>query len=235
MRLHPDIIAGSSIPFLYVKAYAGLFQDSAGTTAASANNAPVGKWQNQNGDNHNLTQDTSGSRPFLQTALPSLLFDGTDDYLSYSGRVTDAAGSLVVVFKTGATAFATRGAQVLFSSADAGTANNWLEVGITSEGKIYIESNAGGTKHTMVGSTFLSVSTSYFLFAAFDDTDYYVSVNGVEQNPLTIENVGTFAWLGDVSGADNLVLGGTVTSAGLVRPFQGEILEAALYSYDITS
>lgn len=233
MRLHPGIIASSSGLSAYFKAYAGLYQDSAATTLAVANNDPVGHWRDQSGKSRHAVQGTAGNRPLLQTALPSILFDGTNDHLIYTGSVLETTGTAIIVFKTGSTAFATRGTQVLVSSADNGTANNWLEIGITSDGRVYIESNVGGTQHTVVGSTFLQTSTNYLLAVAYDGADYYASVNGVEQNPLTITNIGTFAWFGNVSSPDNLVVGGTVTSAGIVRPYQGEILEVALYTENI--
>lgn len=212
------------------KADAGLFQNSNGTTAASANNDPVGYWGDSVGTRH-IIEATAGERPLLQTALPSILFDGTDDRLAYAGAFTDVVGSVVIVFKTEA-AFTTR--RVILSSADEAAADVWFEIGIAADGRIYIESNAAGIKHTVNGSSFLEVATSYVLTVTHDGTDYYAQIGAVEQNPLTIENVGAFAWFGDVAGADNIVLGGTVTSAGLVRPFKGEIMEVAVYSGDIT-
>lgn len=235
MHISGILGAAASGPTLHLRATLGLHQDSARTTTATANNDPVGSWYNQSSDRYPFSQSTSGYRPLLQTALPSVLFDGTDDYLISATSFTDIIGSVLVVFKTGGTAFATRGAQVLVSSADNGTANNWFEIGITSTGFVYAESNAGGTKHTVTGSTTLAVSTSYSLAVTHDGTDYYMSLSGTEENPLVIVNIGTFAWFGDVSGADNIVVGGTVTSAGLVRPFQGEILELSVYAQDITS
>lgn len=225
--------SGAPAPIVRWRAGMGLFQNSNGTTAASANNDPVGYWTDQHGIIH-IIQATAGSRPLLQTALPSVKFDGTDDYLAFAGAFANTLGSVYIVFKTGATAFATRGPQVLLSRADEAVTNEWFEIGITSEGRIYIERNAAGTKHTLVGSSFLELSTAYGLYVSFDDIDYYAQVNDVEQNPLTIENIGTPSWFGDVAGADNIVLGGTVTSAGLVRPFQGEVMDPGIYAQDIT-
>lgn len=219
-------------PSIYYRSGAGLYQASACTTAASANNDPVGCWQDQKGSKH-LIQATAGARPLLSTSTPvSVVFDGSDDNVKYAAGIADTVGSITIAFQTGATAFSA--AQVLFSSADEGSANNWFEVGISADGRIYIESNAAGTKETVVGSTYLYNSTNYFLVVAFDGVDYFALLNGVEENPLVVTNIGTYAWFGDVSGADNLTMGGTVTSAGLVRPFQGKMMEVAIYSQDIT-
>jgi len=231
--LSPIISSGNGYtPSVYYRSGVGLFQSDACTTAASANNDPVGCWQDQNGLK-NLVQATGGNKPLLSTATPvSVSFDGSSDNLKYAAGISDTIGSITIAFQTGATAFSA--AQALFSSADEGSANNWFEVGISADGRIYIESNASGTKHTVVGSTYLYNSTNYFLVIAYDGTDYFALLNGVEQNPLIVTSIGPYAWFGNVSGADNLVMGGTVTSAGLVRPCQAKIMEVAIYSQDIT-
>jgi len=63
----------------------GLFQDSALTTPATADNDPVGGWQDRSGAGHHLIQATSTARPALKLAQvngrPSVRFDGTSDYL----------------------------------------------------------------------------------------------------------------------------------------------------------
>lgn len=243
-----------------------LWQSSAGSTAVSANNDPVGYiGDSASGGTFHLIQATAGARPLYQTPSIGLSFDGSNDYLSCTsfgasnsnilkedgfallkedgdnllldgasaGALTDTTGSLTILFKTGATLFISRGIQVLFSSADAGTTNNWFEVGITALGQIYIESNNGGTVHRMLGTTIMDQSTDYYLVIVHDGLGYTVFLNGVEQNPLVTDSEGTIGWFGDVSSADNLVAGGTVTSAGLVRPFEGIIREIATYATEI--
>jgi hypothetical protein len=209
------------------------FQLSGGTTAVSANNDPVGYWLDSIGSK-TFIQATAGMRPLYQTASPSIKWDGSDDRLAYTGSLSDVVGSLIIAFKTGATLFSGGTDQVLFSSADTGTANNWFEAGIDGQGFMYVSSNAGGTIHRVIGSSPLTESTAYIFYLTHDGTDYYMRVGDTEQNPLTVESVGTFAWFGDVSGADNLVVGGTITSAGLVRPFLGEIMQIEHYPTDIT-
>lgn len=217
---------------LWLKADAGRFTTAAGSTAASADADPVGRWEDQSGSGLHVLQATDAARPtYRTTTRRSIRFDGVNDCLRAAGSRPDTEGSLLVAFVTGA---ALTSAQVLLSSADEGVANTWFEIGITADGRLYVESNAAGTKHTVYGSTTLEPSTAYHLALMFDGTDYYLQLSGIEENPLTIENIGAFAWFGDVAGADNIVVGGTVTSAGLVRPFAGDIMEVALYSGDIT-
>jgi hypothetical protein len=122
------------------------------------------------------------------------------------------------------------------SSASTGAANEWFEIGLGPQGRVYIERNAAGSKRTVIGSQFLENSTRYTLLVSFDGIDYYAQIGSLEQNPLIIDNFAApFEWFGDVAGAANIVIGGTVTSGGLVRPFQGEILELTLYPEDIVT
>jgi hypothetical protein len=46
---------------------AGLYQDAAGTTPATANNDPVGLWQDQSGNNRHVSQSTTGLRSKITT------------------------------------------------------------------------------------------------------------------------------------------------------------------------
>ena len=72
-------------PALWLKADAGTFQTSGGS-AATADTDPVGEWQDQSGNANHVVQATAGRRPLLKTgifgALPSVRFDGVDDYLA---------------------------------------------------------------------------------------------------------------------------------------------------------
>ena len=205
-----------------------------GETEAYSDAAAVSLFTDTAGS-RNFAQGTGANRPAWSATKKGATFDGSNDYLTCASPITDtAAGSISLVFFTGATAFATRGNQVLFASADEGSANNWFEIGVDGTGRVYVESNTGGTVMRLTGSTFLEQSTGYWLLVTYGGTDYYAQVAGVEQNPLSITGTLTGKWLGNVSGADNLTLGGTVTSAGLVRPFQGTVSDLRVYSTDIT-
>lgn len=79
----PDSIGDLS---LWLDANLGTFQDSGCSTPATANNDPVGCWQDQSGNGVNFTTSTAGVRPLLKTnvsnSLPGIAFDGTNDYLT---------------------------------------------------------------------------------------------------------------------------------------------------------
>jgi len=64
---------------LWLKSDTGLWQDTAGTVPATAHGDPVGRWDDQSGNNRHATQATAGARPTISTAnqyggIPSLEF-----------------------------------------------------------------------------------------------------------------------------------------------------------------
>jgi len=67
-----------------------LFQNSNGTTAATAEDDPVGYLQDKGPNGHHMTQSTNNNRPLLklaaQNAKAALLFDGVNDFLINTAR-----------------------------------------------------------------------------------------------------------------------------------------------------
>ena len=139
-----------------------------------------------------------------------------------------------IVFKTGASV---TGPMVLVSHADTATANNYWKIGIASDGRLFFEFNNSGTIITINGSTMLEANTVYYLLIAFDGTDTYLELNGVEENPLTnaTPSVTAQGWLGAVDGSSvRLTLGAVETSAGASQFFNGSIGGVWLWDTDIT-
>lgn len=185
-----------------------------------------------------LSQGTAGNRPTITTnafgTTTGLTFNGTTNLLSYTGQAITQTGaaSLSVVFKTGSSV---TGPFVLVSQADSAATNNYWELGIGSDGKLYVSSNAGGTTLTIQGSTVLSASTVYNAILCYDGTDFYLLLNGVEENPLVITSIGAFAWIGRVSaGSPVFAVGATVLSSGTARFFNGVIGGVYFWNKDLT-
>lgn len=65
---------------------ATLFQDAAGSTPATSDGHPVGRWEDLSGGARHLTQGTATARPTLKLAVAAgrnvVLFDGVDDCLA---------------------------------------------------------------------------------------------------------------------------------------------------------
>ena len=76
---------------LWLKADAGLWQDSVGGTPAVVDSDVVGAWADQSGNSNHATQATTSQKPLLKTGIVNgrdvVRFDGTDDYfpLTISG------------------------------------------------------------------------------------------------------------------------------------------------------
>jgi len=198
--------------------------------------SPASAWESID-ESVTLAQSSGSNRPAVTGSVfgstQGLTFDGSNDNLTVATQVitATAAGTISIVFKTGASVV---GPMVMVSQSDSAVANNWVEFGINADGRLYIESNASGTKHTVVGSTVLLPSTRYDMQLAFDGIDYYMQLNNVEENPLEIVNIGVFAWFGRVAGTTAFTVGGTITSGGLQRPFAGAVGAIYLWAVDLT-
>lgn len=141
-------------------------------------------------------------------------------------------GTLIVRF-TAPSTLSSR--MTIVSAADVGTSNNWWEFGVDSDARLYVEFNNAGTIHRVKAPTVIEVSTAYTVSLIHDGVDYFMRLNGAEENPLVIEDSsGSCAWLGDVAGSDNLVIGATIHSGGTVRQFTGTISKFEIYDWDIT-
>lgn len=81
----PVINPADYSPLVWMKADGTLWQDSARTTPASANNDPVGAADDASGNSRHFTQATEGKRFALKTNIwnskPAIRSDGSDDIL----------------------------------------------------------------------------------------------------------------------------------------------------------
>ena len=70
---------------LWLKADAGLWQDSVGGTPAVADGDVVGAWEDQSGQSNDASQATTSKKPLLKTGIVNgrdvVRFDGADDWL----------------------------------------------------------------------------------------------------------------------------------------------------------
>ena len=110
-----------------------LRQNSDGTTAATATDAPVGYWADLSGlGNHASQTVATGSRPFLklnnQNGRPGLLFDGSNDFLAatITGLQSLTAATIIQVVKTTTAA-----------AADTNSGAFWSFGNVSSAGGIY--------------------------------------------------------------------------------------------------
>jgi hypothetical protein len=80
-----------------------LFQNSNGTTAATADTDPVGYWGDKSGNGKHVIQATANARPLLKLAQQNgrnwVLFDGANDLLSVAS-LTLSTSTAFCVFKS---------------------------------------------------------------------------------------------------------------------------------------
>lgn len=78
----PNTVAGL---YAWFHPTSGKWQDSGRTTPASANNDPVGAWDDASGSSRHVTQATAADRPLLKTSIINGFavqrFDGATDFL----------------------------------------------------------------------------------------------------------------------------------------------------------
>ena len=200
---------------LLSSSYTGdLYSDTAGSIATI---------YDQSGSS-NLTQATGANQPTL-TADPSASFDGSNDYIFGAATNTDTTGSVYLIFSPDDVVRTNR--QVLISFSDTATTNNYIEFGLETDGRVYMESNSGGTLYTVRSISALSNNTYSSLIVAHNSSEYSVIING-EQEPVIEMDGTTQQWVGDVVGGDQITLGATQTSGGVSRYFDGNIHSAVI-------
>jgi len=120
---------------------ATLFQDSAGTTPATADNDVIGRWADKSGNGYHATQGTTGNKPLLKTAIQNsknvIRCDGTDDYLEFTGTALDifknvAYGYIFTAYSARQTAATQRTALMFSQGTNNAAARMMLEDGITA-------------------------------------------------------------------------------------------------------
>ena len=113
ISIQPNGITGL---ILWLKSDTQTWQDSAFTTAAAANNDPVGGWRDQSGGGYDAT-GSGTARPLLKTSVingyPSIFYDGVNDVLTGAfftlkpasmfvvGRIPDAVSIDVLIGNAG--------------------------------------------------------------------------------------------------------------------------------------
>lgn len=168
---------------LWLKADAGLYQDSGRATPATADNDPVWSWADQSGQGRHATAEISGRRPLLKTAIqngmPVVRFDGTDDDLRFT-TVDLPAFSMYIVFKVnntggnygGPISWAASGQNGFIIAAETSSAVNWQPHLIIYNGSSETANKKGPSAYT--------VPYGFVLHSWRSTPDFYV--NGASQS-----------------------------------------------------
>lgn len=185
-------------PYQWLKADAGTFQTSGGS-AAVADGDPVGEWQDQSGNGRHPTQTTADNRPLLklaqQNSLPSVRFDGSNDYLRVTHANVSQPYSLYVVARP--TAFSAS----LSTLIDGATINRGRFFWLTGSSPRPLLINAGASLSSGQSS---STGTTYTFQSLFSGANSTVSVNGGSK---ATGNAGTAARNGTTIGINGNLSG----------------------------
>jgi hypothetical protein len=177
-----------------------------------ANGDPIAWWEMRDGSRPRLVQATASLRPtWSESAVnsrPAVVFDGSDDYLaSATALLSNAAGHVFVVAKQ-----ANAGEDTLLSQADTASANRFLSLGMNG-GNAHYEQNDAGTEDDITGDTALGTSAFHVLEFISSGTAITMKVDGTAQTLTVNSGANNGDWAGDVTGADNTVLGALVASS----------------------
>jgi hypothetical protein len=190
-----------------------LYQNSDGTTAASATNDPVGYMTDLSGSGSHAKQTVAtGSRPFLklnnQNGRPGLLFDGSNDFLTanISGFQSLTAVTIVQVIKPTAAAAADTNSAFFWgwgnvsSGSGSFTANRCLQLGSSTglvSGETVVFNVEAGSSGGRVGSSGYSraANTAQMLSSSASSLGISFFSNNVSQslNASTVSTSGNYA------------------------------------------
>lgn len=166
-----------------------LSQNSNGTSPAAQHNDPVGRWNDLGPFGYHMTQTTNNNRPLLQInsqgGLPSVLFDGSNDWLINGARYTHGLMPTTFCVFQMQQDLAHPNLQTTISSGRAGGPNNEVvyavgirstysnpanQIGAFSAGGI---GRRNGTSNILVGSS----PTLFMIATTIDGTPINVTNN----------------------------------------------------------
>lgn len=196
-------------PLGWYRADQGVFTN-AGTTAATTTGDVIQQWNDLSGNNRHLIQATAVNRPTLNTnainGQSAILFDGSNDFLPWTGAISPQLQRTIYVVSKGAT----NGVRYVF--------DGWSGTNRSSIGR-----NSDNTWIMFAGSAF-TVGTDDDSWnqhtAVFNSTNSVRRVNRVQIG--STGNVGSNTLINWVVGSG---------SGGTVNRFQGEVAEVIIYPW----
>lgn len=160
-------------------------------------------------------QATYSSSDVNLNNLPSLTYDGIDDYNYKSTndfRIGDNDGAIYMVFRTPSSLTLN---QIIFCVADELTNTEKIMVYINSSG---VASIAVGTNVLTISSS-LSINTNYVLRIQSNGSTYTSTLNNVSQ---TVTGTNDGKWFNDFTLLSNITIGGRINT-GTFLAFSGSL------------
>ncbi|MFA6064053.1 MAG: LamG-like jellyroll fold domain-containing protein [Gallionella sp.] len=179
-----------------------LYQDSAGTTAVTTDEQPVGRWTDRSPNGFNLVQATAAARPTYRVdanGLPYVALLGTDDNMTSATGGGGSAGFFfcAAIRPTGGNGTIRR----IFD--DKGT-NTGYRLNINTANELAFGASNGAAETLISSAATVAVGTSYVLAAWDDGTNLNVQINNGAvasiARPVVVAGTAGFT-IGKVNGA----------------------------------
>ena len=223
---------------LWLDADGTLWQDAARSTPATANDHPVGAWDDASGNARHFTQGTAGSRPLLKTAgmngLKCLRFNGTTQGMLsaalLSTMIAADAYTLFAVFQT--SAVDTNSATIYQNDAVFGDNGSFFGMHLKSVGPTVNAYNFDTTIDT-VGDT-IAVDTAYCVTQRHSAGNLTLRVNNGTQQSVASGNTGGLAAVVLVGRAQSAFLAGDVRHLVIYNEVKSAAEEAAVRAWLMT-
>jgi hypothetical protein len=132
-------------------------------------------------------------------------------------------GYIALSFKTGSTAFATKGEQTLLTISDTAGASYYLRIGISNAGLLFVEHKDGGSLYKFSAKEALAVSTIYTAIIDSNESSLSIKINGLYQSITTIAT-DNGKWVSYITGRDNITIGCLKINAES-QYFEGSVFE----------
>lgn len=162
--------------------------------------------------------------PGYQRTQPVIECDSGDYSKAAAAQLTGTTGYVAAIVRpTGS------GAMVVYSQADEASANRFLQLGVSAAGTIHYKWQNGGTADELSGTTVLT-NRFHLLEWSSDGDTITAKVDGVAETLTAASGDNNGNWFGDVTGADNSIVGAIETSGGVSGNFVGQ--RAELIAFD---
>lgn len=185
----------------------------------------VTRWDDTAGSLLHAAQGTSTNQPTLggSGATSHVDFDGTDDYVFFSGTLTgmtSTSGELWAVFEldglgTGAT---------IFAVGNSGSSTQYFGLRVNTSNQLEVFENNSGTPDIAYGSTTLTTGQVYVVRLRSNATTWTLYLDGTAETLTASSGANNGDWWGDVGTRNRLALGALVRST-VANYFNGKIYE----------
>lgn len=183
---------------LWLQAGVGYWQDTAGTTPATADTTAVARWDDQSGNGYHVTQVTANKRPLLRTSIINgqsvLRFDGSNDCLqgtTLSNLIANSAFSWFALVRP--TAAATNNANTYQNTAMIGESGQVWGAYLKSTPAVHVYNWDGSDDNV---SKSITLSTAFVLHWRHDSGNLVISKDGGSETSAASGNTtpltGTF-------------------------------------------